>query len=208
MRSLLRIRPLIYGTALFVAGVAVGTSLAGWASAPSHIEVQEGTTLVSYLPEAVMSLAHATLGSLTAAQQSVPGALFQVLSTFADGRPAQRCSASTDIEGRLDKLATLTARRSLSFEQRRSSCGSLMSRIRSSVNQSGRCWCSRTTKDAIAVIVDGYTAEVTLQPASIDGSKLSPWIKAPALTRAHIEASESVAGGGATPDWNQNQIDF
>jgi hypothetical protein len=118
MRSLLHIRPLIYGAALFVAGLAVGTSLASWASASSHIEVQEGTTLVSSLPEAVMSLTYATPEGMTTAQRSVPGAPFQILSTFADGQPAQRCGASADMEGRLDKLTTLTARRSLSPEQR------------------------------------------------------------------------------------------
>jgi hypothetical protein len=172
MRSLLRIRPLIYGTALFVVGLAMGTSLAGSASATSHIEVQGGTTLVSFLPEAVMSLTYATPKGMTTAQRSIAGAPFQVLSTFADGQPAQRCTTSAGMEGRLDKLATLTARRSLSLEQRGKEFPVQLGviEVRDSViaEPAGPVLVfTNKNRTAIAVIVDGNAAEVTLEPAAL-----------------------------------------
>jgi hypothetical protein len=170
MRPLLRIRPLIYGTALFVAGLAVGTTLASWASSSPHLDAREGATLATFLPEAVVSLTYATPEGMITAQRSVPGVPFQVLSTFADGRPAQRCSASADMEGRLDKLATLTARRSLSPEQRESEFPVQLGVIdvRDSVigEPAGPVLVfTNKNRSAIAVVVDGNAAEVTLQPA-------------------------------------------
>jgi hypothetical protein len=101
---------------LFVAGLAVGTALASWVSAPSHWDVREGATLASYAPDAVMSLTYATSDGITTAQRSASGVPFDILSTFADGRPAQRCSASADMNGHLNGLTELTARRGLSLE--------------------------------------------------------------------------------------------
>ena len=87
----MRSRSLIFGAGLFAAGLAVGAALASWASATARVTVQEGATLASYLPDAVVSLAYATPDGMTTAQRSAPGAPFEVLATFADGRPAQRC---------------------------------------------------------------------------------------------------------------------
>jgi hypothetical protein len=172
MRSLLHIRPLIYGAALFVAGLTVGTSLASWASAPSHIEVQEGTTLVNFLPEAVVSLTYATPRGMTTAQRSTPGTPFHVLSTFADGRAVQRCTAPMDMEEQLETLTTLTARRSLSPEQRGSEFPIQLGviEVRDSVigEPAGPVLVfTNKNRTAIAVIVDGNAAEVTLQPAAL-----------------------------------------
>jgi hypothetical protein len=172
MRLLVRIRPLIYGTALFVAGLVLGTTLASWASAPSRANIREGATLVSFLPEAVMSLTYATPNGMTTAQRSVPGAPFQVLSTSANGRPAQRCTASADMEGRLDNLATLTARRSLSLEQRGNEFPVQLGviEVRDSVigEPAGPVLVfTNKNRTAIAVIVDGNAAEVTLQPGAL-----------------------------------------
>jgi hypothetical protein len=172
MRARPATRPLIFGVALLFSGLVAGAAIASWASAPSRADIREGATLVSYLPEAIMSLTYATPGGMFTAQRSVPGAPFQVLSTFADGRPAQRCSASADMEGRLDKLATLTARRRLSLEQRGSEFPVQLGVIDvrdSVIGEPAAPVLVFTNKNrtAIAVIVDGNAAEVTLQPAAL-----------------------------------------
>jgi hypothetical protein len=135
-----------------------------------RLDVREGATLVSFLPDAVMSLTYATQSGITTAQRSVPGAPFQVLSTFADGRPAQRCSASADMGGRLGALAALTARRSLSLGQREGEFPVQLGvmEVRDSVigEPSGPVLVfTNKTRTAVAVILDGRTAEVTLQAA-------------------------------------------
>jgi hypothetical protein len=109
---------------------------------------------------------------MTTAQRSAPGSPFQVLATFADGGPAQRCTASTDLEGRLDKLATLTARRYLSLEQRGNEFPVQLGVIEvrdSVIGEPAGPMLVFTNKNrtAIAVIVDGNAAEVTLEPAAL-----------------------------------------
>ena len=172
----MRSRSLIFGAGLFAAGLAVGAALASWASAPARVTLQEGATLASYLPDAVMSLAYATPEGMTTAQRSAPGAPFEVLSTFADGRPTQRCRASADMNGHLRDLTELTARRSLSLGQRErefpvqlgvidvrdAAIGEPFSPVLAFTNKS---------KTAVAIIVDGRAAEVTLRAAELD------WLK-------------------------------
>lgn len=177
-------RRLVFGTGLFVSGLVVGATIAGWASTPSHLDIREASTMVSYLPETVMSLAYATPSGMTTAQRSVSGAYFQIQSTFADGQPVQRCSASADLEGRLDKLTTLTARRSLSLAQRESDFPVQLGVIdvRSSVigePSSPVLVFTNKDKTAVAVVLDGRAAEVTLQVAGLEWftrtcSRLSP----------------------------------
>jgi hypothetical protein len=172
MRSRLAARPLIFSVALFFSGLAAGAAIASWASSSLHLDAREGAALVSYLPEAVMSLTYATSKGMTTAQRSVPGSPFQVLSTFTDGRPAQRCTASADMEGRLDKLATLTARRRLSPEQRESEFPIQLGviEVRDSIiaEPAGPMLVfTNKNRTGIAVIIDGNAAEVTLQPAAL-----------------------------------------
>jgi hypothetical protein len=172
MRSRPAARPLIFGVGLFLSGLAAGAAIAGWASAPSRAGIHEGTTLMSYLPEAVMSLTYATPKGMTTAQRSVPGSPFQVLATFADGRPAQRCTVSADIKGRLDNLMTLTARRALSLQQREGEfpveLGVIQVRDAVISEPSGPVLVfTNKNRTAIAVVVDGNAAEVTLQPAAL-----------------------------------------
>lgn len=178
MRSRPTTRSLINGAGLFVSGLVAGAAIASWASSPSRVAIREGTTLVSFLPETVMSLAYATPEGITTAQRSVPGAPFEVLSTFADGRPAQRCSASTNMEGHLDKLARLTARRSLSLEQREGEFPVQLGvfDVRDSVigEPAGPVLVfTNKSRTAVAVILDGRAAEVTLQPAELEGLKMA-----------------------------------
>lgn len=173
MQSRPLIRRLVFGAGLFVSGLAVGAVIAGWASTPSHLDIREASTMVSYLPETVMSLAYATPGGMTTAQRSVSGASFQIQSTFADGRPVQRCSASADLEGQLDNLTTLTARRSLSLARRENEFPVQLGVIdvRSSVigePSSPVLVFTNKSKTAVAVVLDGRAAEVTLQAAELE----------------------------------------
>lgn len=168
--------PLIFGAGLFVAGLAVGTALASWASAPAHSDIRAGATLASYAPDAVMSLTYTTSGGITTAQRSAPGVPFEVLSTFADGKPAQRCSASANMNGHLNGLTTLTARRGLSLEQREREFPVQLGviEIRDVVvgEPSGPVLVfTKKNRTAVAVVLDGDAAEVTLQAAELE------WLK-------------------------------
>lgn len=172
MRSPIRIRPLIYGASLFLAGLAVGTAIASWASAPTHIVVHEGATLVSVLPEAVLALSYASPTGMTTAQRATAGTPFHVLSTFADGRPVERCITPADMEGQLNKLTTLIARRELSLQQREAEfpvqLGVIEVRDAMIAEPSGPVLVyTNKNRTAVAVILDGRAAEVTLQPAEL-----------------------------------------
>jgi len=173
MRSWLATRPLIYGAGLFISGLAVGAALASWASTSAHLDIREGATLVSVLPEAVMSLSYATPRGMTTAQRSAAGAPFQILSTFADGRPAQHCSTASDLGGRLDKLSTLTARRNLSLTQRENEFPVQLGviEVRDAVigEPSGPMLVfTNKNRTTVAVMMDGRAAELTLDAAKLD----------------------------------------
>lgn len=176
MRSRPRPRSLIFGAGLFVAGLAVGAALASWASAPARVAVREGATLASYLPDAVMSLTYTTSDGMTTAQRSTPGAPFEVLTTLADGRPAQRCRLSADMDGHLGELTELTARRSLSLEQRESEFPVQLGVIEVRDTVIGEPFgpvpaFANKSRIAVAIVVDGRAAEVTLRTAALD------WLK-------------------------------
>jgi hypothetical protein len=164
---------LIYGAGLFTAGLAVGTALASWASAPAHVAIREGDTLASYLPDAVMSLTYTTPDGMTTVQRSAAGAPFEVLSTFADSRPAQRCRASADMNGHLRDLTELTARRGVSLEQREREfpvqLGVLDVRDTAISEPFGPVLAfTNKSRTAVAIVVDGRAAEVTLRTAELD----------------------------------------
>ncbi|PQO95303.1 hypothetical protein C5614_18645 [Massilia phosphatilytica] len=123
-----------------------------------------------------MSLTYATSDSITTAQRSAPGAAFEVLSTFADGSPAQRCRASADMNGHLRDLTELTARRSLSLEQREREFPVQLGVIDVRNIVIGEPFgpvlaFTSKSKNAVAIIVDGRAAEVTLRAAELD------WLK-------------------------------
>ncbi|QNA87661.1 hypothetical protein G4G28_02725 [Massilia sp. Dwa41.01b] len=135
--------------------------------------IGEGATLVSFLPDAVMSLSYATPNGMTTAQRSAASAPYHILSTFTDGRPAQRCSASEDMARRLGKLATLTARRGLSREQREAAfpdqLGVIDVRDTVIAEPAGPVLVfANKDRTALAVVVDGGAAEVTLQAAELE----------------------------------------
>jgi hypothetical protein len=120
-----------------------------------------------------MSLSYATPGGMITAQRSAPGAHFHVLSTFTDGRPARRCSASADMAGQLDNLTTLTARRSLSLQQRENEFPMQLGviEVRDAVigEPSGPMLVfTNKNRTAVAVIIDGRVAEVTLPATKLD----------------------------------------
>lgn len=176
MRSRPGSRSLIFGAGLFVAGLAVGAALASWASAPARVAVREDATLASYLPEAVMSVTYATPDGMITAQRSAQGAPFEVLATFADGRPAQRCRASADLHGHLGGLTELTARRGLSLEQREQEFPLQLGVIDVRDAAIGEPFgpvpvFANKSRTAVAIIVDGRAAEVTLRTAELD------WLK-------------------------------
>jgi hypothetical protein len=150
----------------------MGAALAGWASVPTHADIHEGSTLVSVLPDAVMSLHYATPVGVTTLQRSTPGAPFQVLSTFADDRPAQRCTATADMDDNINNFATLTARRSLSLKRRENEfpvqLGIIDVRDAIIGEPSGPVLVfANENRTAVAVILDGRAAEVTLEAAKL-----------------------------------------
>jgi len=172
MRFRLTARPLLAGAGLFASGVIAGAAMAAWASSPKRVDIREDSVLVSVLPETVMSLSYASRRGTTTAQRSVPRAPFHILSTFSDGRAAQRCGVSADLDGRLDKLATLTARRGLSLGQRESEFPIQLGviEIRDAViGEPGSPVLVFTNKDrtAVAVMLDGRAAEVTLRATEL-----------------------------------------
>ena len=169
-------RSLIFGTGLFAAGLAVGATLASWMSAPASVAVREGATLASYLPDAVMSLTYVTPDGMTTAQRSAPGGPFEVLSTFMNRRPAQRCRASADMNGHLSGLTELTARRSLSLEQREREFPVQLGVIDVRNTVIGEPFgpvlaFANKSRTAVAIIVDGRAVEVPLRAAELD------WLK-------------------------------
>lgn len=169
-------RPLVIGAGLFAVGLAVGAALASRMSTSADVAVREGDTLASYLPDVVMSLTYATSDGITTAQRSTPGAPFEVLATFADGRPAQRCSASADMHGHLSALTELTARRSLSLEQREQEFPVQLGVIDVRDTAIGEPFgpvlaFANKSRTAVAIVVDGRAAEVTLQTEELD------WLK-------------------------------
>lgn len=173
MRSRLAFRPLIYGAGLFVSGLAVGAALASWASTPTNLAVHEGAKLVDVLPDAVMSLTYTTPGGMTTVQRWAPNTPFQVLSTFADGRPAHHCSVPANLAGRLEKLSTLTARRGLSLQQREHEFPVQLGviEVRDAVigEPSGPMLVfTNKNRAAVAVMMDGRAAELTLEVAKLN----------------------------------------
>lgn len=111
-------RHLIAGCALFAAGMIAGAALAPRVLAPAPVAVSRGDTLAGFVPDTILSLTYTTRTGMTTLQRSSRGARFHVQSTFADERPAQRCTAAPDLGGHLHRFADWKARRGLTREQR------------------------------------------------------------------------------------------
>lgn len=79
--------------------------------------VEPGTEVVSVLEEEVMSVVFRTDKMTFTAQRSKPKASFAVQITYADGRPAQQCQASSSLAGQLAAYATITTKRQLQSRQ-------------------------------------------------------------------------------------------
>jgi hypothetical protein len=168
MRSARGIRPLATRAGVFVAGLVLGGALSSWASTPTQLNIREGDTLASFFPNDVMALTYATPSGTTTVQRSTPGARFDVLSTFPNDRPAQRCTSSADLEGHLENLTTLTAHRGISLEQREREFPVQLGVIALQDTVIGEppdpiLVFANKDRTAIAVIVEGSAAEVTLK---------------------------------------------
>jgi hypothetical protein len=160
-------RLLIAACMLFAAGVIAGAALAPRVLAPAPVAVARGNTLADLFADDILSVAYTTQNGLTTAQRSSPGARFQIQSTFADGRPVQHCSASTDLAGHLARFAKITAKRGLSPDQRDQEFPVQLGvlDIRNTVigEPAGPVLVfSNAEGSSVAVILDGYAAEVNL----------------------------------------------
>jgi hypothetical protein len=161
----------LFGVGLFGVGMAVGNALMA-SPAPPPARVHAGDTLAGFMPDEVMSLTYTTPWGRTTAQRSAPGASFQLLSTFAQGRPAQRCTASPQMTGRLADLSVLTARRALSLQEREQEFPVLLGviEIRDGAISDPRAPVlafANRTRTAVAVVLAGRAAEVALPVAEL-----------------------------------------
>ncbi len=103
----------------FTVGLACGVFgsilVAQHQAGPVKFEPQ--TEAISIFEDEVMSVVFRTNEMTFAAQRSKPGAAFAVQVTYADGRPAQQCHASSNLAGRLAVYSTITAKHSLQSQQ-------------------------------------------------------------------------------------------
>ena len=164
-------RLLLAGTALFTVGIAVGHAVTP-SSAPPHPAIQAGATLAGFMPDEVMSLTYTTPWGRTTAQRSTTNATFQILSTFALGKPPQRCAASPEITGQLAELSVVSAKRELSLAEREQAFPVLLGRLEirdsaiSDPTEPVLVFANRT-RTAVAVVLGGRAAEVTLPVAEL-----------------------------------------
>lgn len=162
----------VAGCGLFAAGMIVGAALAPQVLAPAPVTVARGTTLANFTPEAILSVTYATRSGMTTVQRSSRGARFHVQSTFADERPAQRCTAPADLGGHLGRFAELKARRGLSREQRDREFPVQLGVLDIRDNVIGEPAVSvlvyaNQERSAAAVTLDGYAGEVGLPIAAL-----------------------------------------
>jgi hypothetical protein len=164
-------RTFLAGIALFTVGIAVGNAVTP-SPAPPHPAIQSGATLAGFMPDEVMSLTYTTPWGRTTAQRSTSNAAFQILSTFALGRTAQRCSASPEMTGHLAELSVVTAKRGLSLTEREQAFPMLLGRLEirdsaiSDPTEPVLVFANRT-RTAVAVVLGGPAAEVTLPVAEL-----------------------------------------
>lgn len=173
---------------LFAIGIVTGAALAPRVLAPAPVAVARGDTLAAFAPEAILSLTYATRSSITTLQRASRGARFHVQSTFADERPAQRCTAPADLAGHLARVAEIRARRGLSREQREREFPVQLGVLDIRDNARGAPTVSvlvfsRHDQSALAVALEGYAGEVFLPAAELR------WLERACDTVASSEAA-------------------
>jgi hypothetical protein len=188
-------RPLLIGAGLFAAGLAAHAALAPSPARP-QASLRAGATLAGFMPDDVMSLTWVTSWGMTTAQRSVTSAAFQMLSTFADGRAAQHCTASPDMAGRLAELSVVTAKRALSPAQREREFPALLGvmEIRdAAISESGPVLVfTNRDRTAVAAVRDGRAAEVTLPTAELRWLETA-CAQAPAAAQAQAQKKVAAA---------------
>jgi len=170
MRLHASMRTPLLGAGIFGAGIALATALVA-RPAPPHAEMSSGTPL-GFVPDDVLSFTYVTPWGMTTAQRSLQTAAFEMLSTFADGRKAQRCAASADMAGRLAELSVLAVKRTLALKQREREFPALLGVIEirnAAISEPAGPVVAYANWDrsAVAVVVDGRAAEVTLPAAEL-----------------------------------------
>ena len=104
---------------VFAAGLACG--VLGSILVAHHrtdvASVESGSEAISILEEEVMFVAFRTDKMTFTAQRSKPEASFAVQITYADGRPAQQCQASSNLAGHLADYSTITVKHQIASQQ-------------------------------------------------------------------------------------------
>lgn len=159
----------------YIALLAVAALVGGYAlghagmEAPDDARITPGT--VSGIAADHVSLLTFTGNGMTfTAQRSQTGGEFLVQLTYADGRPAQHCIASSNLSGRLANLSSFEAKRQLSFEERGKQfpvhLGNLF--VQDSGREPGNVLMIYTDEQgsSIAGVFDRYAAELVVPPAA------------------------------------------
>jgi len=163
---------LIAGAGLFAAGMIAGAALAPRVLAPAPVAVKRGDTLAGFAPDTILSLSYTTRNGMTTLQRSSRGARFHVQSTFADERPAQRCTAPADLAGHLARFAELKAGRGLAREQRDREFPVQLGVLDIRDKVGGEPPVSvvvfaNLDQSSVAVTLEGYASEVSLPIAAL-----------------------------------------
>ena len=162
----------------FLTTAAVGLALAvgyagGYYRATAHgIAIAPGSTLVSMADDTVSYLSFTSKAWAFTAQRSRAGGDYLVQATFADGRPAQQCTAAANLNGLLANFTELTARRALahptqSLAEFPVDMGFLDVRTANIEPQEPLLLATNREGNALAVKTYGYAAEITLPVAVI-----------------------------------------
>jgi len=167
-----RKRTLLAGAGVFAAGMIAGAALTPRVLAPAPVAIARGDTLVAFAPEKILSLSYTTRTGMTTLQRSTRGTRFHIQSTFADERPAQRCTAAADLGGYLHKLAELKAQRGLTREQRVRNFPVQLGVLDIRDSHRGEPpvslgILSNQDQSSLAVTLEGYAGEVALPVAEL-----------------------------------------
>lgn len=101
--------------ATFVFGLALGVGLTSWLTKQGSVFRAEapspGQEVFGVADEEVLSLTYNTERLTFTAQRSRPNDRFAVQVTYSDGKAAQQCIASPNLEGHLPTLTKLVVKR-------------------------------------------------------------------------------------------------
>jgi hypothetical protein len=112
MRYVFLIIAFAAGSACGLAGPTLTARLQGGSAV-----IEPGNEFLAILKDEVMSVTFRTGHMTFSAQRSMPGAVFAVQVTYADGRVPQQCKVSSDLAGQLGAYSTFTAKRQLQSQQ-------------------------------------------------------------------------------------------